>query len=166
MTQVKIPCHNRSHLFFSIKFFFNITIIIQHKKCSYIEAIYQKNLNSIKMFHNIRKCMFFVIIEACHYRSLFSLPLRVLFWYHFDIIKMGILRFLGSLNPNVIREFQNSKWWICYSESRSWKLLYIYKYEYLKVFSVTESKSDNRISKFKMANLIWQIKRLKIVVFL
>ena len=37
---------------------------------------------------------------------------------------------------------------------------------YPKIFWVAESKSNNVIAKFKMADPIWQMKSLKIIVFL
>ena len=46
------------------------------------------------------------------------------------------------------------------------KIFHVCKNEYPKVLRVAVSKSHHSISKFKMADPIWQIKSLKIVVFL
>ena len=152
--RVKIPCNNRSHSFFSTKKNnSNVTIIVQRQTCSYIEAVNKKLFNSITMFHNIIKCMFF-----CHKRSFFHFHLQILF----DTIP--ILLKLVSWG-NVITEFQNWKWRIKCGRSKIKKSFYSYKTKFPKVCRVVKSKFDNRISKFKMANSIWLIKSLKIVFF-
>ena len=63
LSRVKIPCHNRSYLFFSTK-----------KSIRKLKRFTEKLFNSITMFHNIRKCMFFVITKA-----FFHFHLEILF---------------------------------------------------------------------------------------
>ena len=94
------------------------------------------------------------------------------FHFHLEIlfdtvpISLGLgvyrsLEFLGSLNPHVITEFQDSKWRIQYGgskisngRSKVWKLLYFYKDKELKVSEAAESKFEDRTSKFKIAGSI------------
>ena len=73
-------------------------------------------------------------------------------------IKIGFLRYLESVNPNSVTEFQIEnggsiieKWWDFYRKG------------FLNVFGLAESKNFNRITTFKMVDAIQLVKNFKII---
>ena len=68
------------------------------------------------------------------------------------LVKVAVHRFLGSLNPKLVSDFQNSKWRIQYGGQNFEKCSELDEIGRIQVFGVAESKSVIKFSKLKMAD--------------